>query len=204
MRGETRNRRQRAAMSRARAWALAAAVLAPGTLLAGSLAALMLDALVHRPPNAGSITTVLPGFTYASATVMKVSLAAGLVSALMAVAARVLSSAPDAPTARRSTWALASVALPAAALVAGTIGVLIAQPRAGLVRDFTYVSRTGVFVQSAVIAAGAIAAAIALTRAEHPRLLPLLGVIVNGLLLALFWSLEFYAVGFDQDTWAPR
>jgi hypothetical protein len=61
-----------------------------------------------------------------------------------------------------------------------------------------------VFVQAAVIAAGAIAAAMALSRDEHPRLLPRLGLIVNGLLLALFWYLGFSAVGFDQDNWAPR
>jgi hypothetical protein len=98
----------------------------------------MLDALVHRPPDAGSITTLLPGFTYASATVMKVSLVAGAVSAAMAVVARIHGSASDASTAGQSTWALASVALPSVALIAGTVAVLIAQGRAGpTVRDFT-------------------------------------------------------------------
>lgn len=188
-----------------RVWALAAAILAPGTLLAGTVAAMMLDALVHRPPDAGSITTLIPGFAYAAATVMKVSLVAGLVSAVMAVAARALGSARDPTGVRALTYALASVALPPVALIAGTVAVLIAQTPAGLtVRDFTYVSRTGVFVQSAVLATGAIAAAMALIRRERPHLLPLLGLMVNGLLIALFWYLEFYAVGFDQDTWAPR
>ena len=166
---------------------------------------MMLDALVHRPPGAGSITTLIPGFTYAAATVMKVCLAAGLISAVMAVAAQAFGSAPDATRARLWTWALASVVLPPVALIAGTVAVLIAQAPTGLtVRDFTYVSRTGVIVQSSVIAAGAIAAAIALIKRERPRLLPLFGLMVNGLLIALFWYLAFYAVGFDQDTWAPR
>ena len=192
-------------MSSARVWALAAAILAPGTLLAATVAAMMLDGLVNRPPGAGSITTLIPGFAYAAATVMKVSLVAGLVSAVMSIASRALRPAPDATGVRLLTWALASVALVPAALLAGTLAVLIAQTPAGLtVRDFTYVSRTGVFVQLWVIAGGAIAAAIALIRRERPRLLPLLGLMVNGLLFALFWYLEFYAVGFDQDTWAPR
>ena len=192
-------------MSPARPWTVAAAILAPGTLLAGTVAAMLLDALVHRPAGAGSITTLMPGFAYATATVMKVSLVAGLVAAVMAVAARAVGSTPDATGGRRPTWTFASVALPAIALLAGTFAILIAQAPAGLtVRDFTYVSRTGVFVQLAVIAAGAIVAAVALARREPPRLVPLLGLMVNALLMVLFWSLEFYAVGFDQDRWAPR
>ena len=189
----------------ARVWALAAAILAPGTLLAGTVAAMLLDALVNRPAGAGSITTLIPGFTYATATVMKVGLVAGLISAVTAVATRAFAPAPAANGARVFTWGMASVALAPLSILAGTVAGLIAQTAADLtVRDFTYVSRTGVFVQLAVIAAGAIAAAMALITRERPRLLPMLGLIVNVVLIGLFWYLEFYAVGFDQDTWAPR
>jgi hypothetical protein len=30
------------------------------------------------------------------------------------------------------------------------------------------------------------------------------GLLVNALLIGLFWRLRFYALGFDQDAWAPR
>lgn len=193
------------ARTASRVWVLAAAILAPGTLLAGIVVAMMLDALVQRPPGAGSMTTLMPGLAYAAATVMKVSLVAGLISAVIAVASRAFGSATAANGARLFTWGIASVALAPLSLLAGTVAVLIAQTPADLtVRDFTYVSRTGVFVQLCVIAGGAIAAATALIKRERPRLLPMLGLIVNVVLIGLFWYLEFYAVGFDQDTWAPR
>ena len=72
------------------------------------------------------------------------------------------------------------------------------------VRDFTYVSRGAVFVQLFTIGIGAVAAAVSLIGRERPRPLAVLGLIVHGLLIGLFWSLQFYAVGFDQDSWAPR
>lgn len=188
-----------------RAWALAAGMLGPGTLIAGSVAAWMLDALVRRPPGAGSITTLLPGFTYAAATVMKVSLVASLVAAVAAVATQMLGAAPTANGGRLRSWGIVSAAMPPVALLAGTIAVLIAQSPAGLtLRDFTYVARTGVFVQLSAIAIGAIAAGVSIVRSERPRLLAMLGLVVNVLLIGLFRYSEFYAVGFDQDTWAPR
>ena len=190
--------------SASRVWVLAAATLAPGTLLAGSVAAMTLDSFVQRPPGAGSITTLLPGFTYAAATVMKVSLVAGVVSAIVAVATRVLGSAPAATGVRGRSWALVSTAMAPTALLAGTLAVLIAQDPALSVRDFTYVSRGAVFVQLWTIGVGAVAAAVSLIGRERPRPLAVLGLIVHGLLIGLFWSLQFYAVGFDQDTWAPR
>jgi hypothetical protein len=49
-----------------------------------------------------------------------------------------------------------------------------------------------------------VAAIVSLTRVERPRLLAMLGVLVNSLLIALCWHFESFAIGFDQDTWAPH
>ena len=91
----------------------------------------------------------------------------------------------------------------------GAGAVVTAQALAGAPRpltmiDMSHVSRLAVFVTLFLIAAGAIAAVTALARHERPRLLAALGLVTNVLLLALFWHFEFHAVGFDQDTWAPR
>lgn len=75
-------------------------------------------------------------------------------------------------------------------------------PRLLSFQDFTYVSRTAVFVTLALLFAGVVTAIFSLMRLERPRLLPALGLLVNSLLIALYWHLEFYAIGFDQDTWA--
>ena len=34
--------------------------------------------------------------------------------------------------------------------------------------------------------------------------LAVLGLAMDAALIALFWHFEFYALGLDQDTWAPR
>ena len=191
-------------VSAARRWAFAALILTAGTLLAGTVAALLLDTFVRRPPGAGSITTLLPGFTYASATVMKVSVVAGLVAAVAAVTTHAFGGAQRGTAGRLLTAGLASVALVPVALLAGTVAILLAQTSAASVADFTYVSRIAVFVQLGVTAAAALAATVSLRRRDPPTLLAVLALTVNVLLIALCWHFEFYAVGFDQDTWAPR
>ena len=54
------------------------------------------------------------------------------------------------------------------------------------------------------MSAGAMAAVTSLVRRERPRLLSTLGLVTNALLIGLFWHFEFYGLGFDQDTGAPR
>ena len=55
-----------------------------------------------------------------------------------------------------------------------------------------------------MLAGGALCAATSLARREHPRLLGAIALLMNVVLVVLFWHFEFYALGFDQDSWAPR
>src|SRR4030095_6167880 len=56
-------------------------------MLCAILATIILDSLINRPVPA-SITTLLPGFAYGTALIMKVCLAEGVVAAVIALASR--------------------------------------------------------------------------------------------------------------------
>jgi len=182
-------------------------------MASGIVATAILDPFIERPAGGGSLTTLIPGFVYAAATVMKVCLVAGLGSAVIALIVRAFGgrarseSASGANGPRLPGWGIASVTLAPLTPLAGAIAVMMVQvraPAALTLHDFTYVSRTAVFVTLALLSAGVIAGFLSLMKLERPRLLALVGLLVNSLLIALFWHLEFSAIGFDQDTWAPR
>ena len=193
-----------------RVWALTAGLLTIGTAVSTILAAVTLEMLMHRPSGGGSMTTMLPGSTYATATVMKVCLGTGFIT----VAAWILGgmwrrSAAPAPARGLAVWGLASIALVVATPWIGAVGAVGAQAFAdtgsGLaLGDLPGISRTAVFVQLAVLFAGAVSAAASLAKHERPRLVALLGLAISAVLIGMFWHLRFYAHGFDQDTWAPR
>ena len=108
---------------------------------------------------------------------------------------------------RLPACAVASIALPPIAHIAGAAVVVALghSASAGLsITDFSRVSRTAVLLVLTLIVAAAVVAVISLARREHPRLLAVMGLAVNIVLIGLFWRLEFYALGFDQDSWAPR
>ena len=168
------------------------------------LAAVILDVFVKRPGPPMSITTIIPGSTYAMATVMKVCGVSGLVSVVLALLRRA-----SPPTQTFPVWAVVSVILPTVTTLVGALVVLLAQALAdkpaGLsLSDFSGISRTAVIVMLVVLSAAAVAAVTSLLKGERPRLLAVLAVSINTLLIGLFWHLEFYALGFDQDTWAPH
>jgi len=208
-------------------------------MLCAILAAATLDIFVDRPlQRGGSITTLLPGVAYASATVMKVCLASGLVSAIVAlvssVSARFLGRRPgSAAREKRSNpasklgdeehsgnasnpsrqvlpvWGIVSVALTPLTPLVAAFAVVIAQTLVDSTEsvsasDFPQIARTGVLVMLALISAAALAAVLSAVRRERPGMLSMLGLVINALLIGLFWHLKFYALGFDQDTWAPR
>ena len=81
---------------------------------------------------------------------------------------------------------------------------LVAAPDMTSASHFSQVARSAVFVMLAIISAGVLAAVTSLVRRERPILLPMVGLVVNTVLVGLFWYLRFYALGFDQDLWAPR
>ena len=192
-------------------WAIVVVTLTLGTLLSAILAAVFLDALIERPElGGGSVTTIIPGYVYATATVMKVCILVGLVSVVMLLGKRVLAGDTlRAPALSRSLpiWAITSTALAPLTPLVGALVVLIAQTfpeSAPSITDFSRFSSVAVVVNLFLISLGAVFAVASMVKHEHPRLVPVVGLITNVVLIGLFWHFEFYALGFDQDTWAPR
>lgn len=192
-------------------WVIASAILTMGTALSAVFAAIVLDVLIYRPENGGSVTTLIPGSVYASATAMKVCLASGVMSAVTALVSRAaagrkgVSGEPH----RLPVCGIASLCLAASTPLIGALAVIAAQAFAGEpaglpVNAFSNISRLAVFAKMAIISAGVLSAATSIVRRERPRLLPWLGLATNGLLIGLFWYFQFFALGFDQDTWAPQ
>ena len=207
-------------------WAILSLTLIPLTALCAVVATLLVDVFVIRPMPA-SVNTLLPGWTYAAASVMKVCLIAGAVSTVLALlswarlgripflrtkaAATVLQECTtnqvSAAEKIHPIWGLLSIALLPFAPLVGAITVLIAQallnkPEGFTMSDCSFISRTGVLIMLAWIATGAILGIRSLLKCERPLLLGALGVIMNALLVGLFWYLKFYQLGFDQDRWA--
>lgn len=196
-------------------WGLASATLTLGTLLSSVLATVTLDAFLEGPGPA-SVTTRVPGLAYAIATVMKVCMGTGLVLPVIALARRVSTGraqdgpyAPDSPALGFPVWGFTSITLAPLTPLVGAVAVVMAQslshPRGSLsMIDMSQFSRTAVIVMLLLFLAGAMAAVISFVRRERSRLFSVLGLVINALLIGLFWYFRFYAVGFDQDTWAPR
>ena len=63
---------------------------------------------------------------------------------------------------------------------------------------------SAVFAMLAIVVAGMLAALASLIRRERPRKLPVVGLVGNIVLIGLFLHFRFYALGLDQDPWAPR
>jgi hypothetical protein len=193
-------------------WAIVVSTLIVGTLLSAIFAAVILEVLIERPAvGGGSVTTIIPGYVYATATVMKVCILAGLVSIVILLMNRVLSDKAETTLRARRfpIWGIISTVLAPLTPLVGALVVIMAQTRADnavgpLISDFSRFSRVAVTVNLLLITAGAVAAVTSLVKHEHPRLVPVVGLITNAVLIGLFWHFEFYAVGFDQDTWAPR
>jgi hypothetical protein len=191
-------------------WAIAPVVLTIETAVSAVLAAAILDGFVRRPQvGGGSITTLLPGFVYASATVMKVCLVAALVSILVGLAWRRYMRGPSKQSSPGlPVWGIASIALAPSTPFVGTLAVLVAQSlldaQSVTAKHLSQVARSAVFVMLAIIWVGVLAAVTSLIRRERPSMLAILGLVANLALVGLFWHLRFYALGYDQDTWAPR
>lgn len=204
-------------MSRVRTpiWGIVSAVLTLGTLLSSVLATLILDAFL-KGPGPASVTTRVPGFVYASATVMKVCVVVGIGAATVALTRRVFAGRRDRagglayPLGQPFPfWGIIAVTLAPLTPVVGAVSVILAQalapaPETLSMHDMSRVSRVAVIVSLCLIVAGAMAAVTSLLKREHPVLLPVLGMVANAVLIGLFWHFQFDAVGFDQDTWAPR
>jgi Uncharacterized protein conserved in bacteria len=192
-------------------------------VLCAALATILLEALLvgYEP---ASVNTMLPGWTYASATVMKICLLTGLVAAVIAMVnlARrrwfgeaAMRTASDDQQERTTNPAnlsakaipirsILSVALPPFAPLIGALAVVIAQTfvdkpdRASM----NFISRNGVLVMMAWITASLILGLLARLKGERPHSLSMFGVVMSACLIVLFWYWQFYKLGFDQDRWA--
>lgn len=192
-------------------WAVASLICIAGTGVSSILAAVILDTLMHRPEDGGSVTTVIPGFVYATATIMKVLLVFGVIAAGMALLslAKGAASGVHASTPALPAWGLSSMALTVSTPLLGAVGVMLAQslatePTSLSIDGMSHISRIAVFITLALFSIGIILSITSFARRECPRLLPALCLAVNALLIGLFWHFQFYALGFDQDRWAPR
>jgi hypothetical protein len=211
-----------------RIWGILSVAPFAVTMLSAALATILMEALLAgREP--ASINTRLPGWTYASATVMKIYLVAGAVAAVIAlvdlarrrwfpVPEPATTVAPDDRQARTTNplnhlakgipiWGILSVALPPFAPLIGALAVLIAQalvdrPDGASMSYLSLISRKGVLVMLAWITASMILGVLALLRRERPRSLSLFGAATSACLIGLFWYCQFYKLGFDQDRWA--
>jgi hypothetical protein len=211
-------------------WGAMSVILILMTMLCVILAAVMTDTLVVRPTvNGGSITTLLPGWTYATATIMKVCLLAGVVSAVFAVVnyvhlrwlpilrqpstgqsgerhAQTMNSAVSSGK-NIPILAILSVGLTPLTQLIGALTILIAQALVdkpeGISRSyFPLMSRTGVLVMFACLVVGMVLGVVALFKHKSRRSLGGLGVVMNAFLIGLFRYFEFYKLSFDQDRWA--
>lgn len=204
-------------------WSTLSIGLIPATALCAILATVALDVLIDRPVSA-SVTTLLPGVAYAAALVMKVCIAETIVAAVIGLISKRLPVSKTAAVLAihdpRDTmmtldgsrkvvpiWGILSVALTPLSMPVAALAVLIAQamvdkPEGVSMSDVPGIARTGVLVMLICIAAGAISALVAMLRREGPRSLPLLGLVTNTFLIAMFRYFEFYKLGFDQDRWA--
>jgi hypothetical protein len=133
-----------------------------------------------------------------------------LVPAVAGLAWRLTGRGASTPSrAGAPVWGIASIALTPSSPFLGALAVvgvqsLVAAQDAIPAGNFSQVSRSALFAMLVIVLGGALAALISLIRRERPSLLPLLGLAANLVLAALFWHFRFYALGFDQDTWAPR
>ena len=193
-------------------WRKAAAALIPATFVCAVFATFVLDALMLRPTvDGGSVNTLLPGATYAMATIMKVCLLEGLIMIVVAIISYLrFRKIPDnSEAAQRSIpfWTIGSLLLPPLAIASGAIAIMAAQSFSDLpgdARSYTFFSRTGVLVMLACLAAAASLGAVALIKRESLAIVPVVSIAAVVALIVLFWYFEFYAIGFHQDNWAPH
>jgi hypothetical protein len=161
-------------------WPLVMAVV---VLLCAALAAAILDVGLLRQ-RGGSVTTEMPGYVYASATVMKIWV---MGSVLLCLGWRGKGGAA------LGVFSLLSgpLALPMSALFVIGWHALVKEPGAA-----------GVHVLMGLLAAGGAIGLLGMLRREGA--LAVLGFVLNLVVLGLCWYFQFYAVGFSQDGWAPR
>lgn len=168
------------------------------------LTAVLLDAFLIRFDR-GSVTTMLPGFVYGNALILKVGV---IEAAILGVFAFVTMAAGRRTASENGIpfLGMLSVMLFATAPVVGTLVVLITQSvldtqLGDTVSYFARISRTGVFGLIAILVLASVSAIASLVRRERPAGVSIIGLLASTFSLAVFQYWEFYKFGFDQDRW---
>ena len=168
------------------------------------LTTVLLDSFLIRFDR-GSVTTMLPGFTYGNALILKVGL---IEAAILGVFAFVTMAAGRNTGGENKLpfWGTLSVVLFALAPFMGTVVVLIAQnvfatSFADTVGYFTRVSRTGVFGLMTILFLAMASAVVSLVRRERPIGIAVISLLASTFAIAVFRYWEFYKLGFDQNRW---
>jgi hypothetical protein len=181
-------------------------------MLCAALATVMLEALLVGGERA-SINTMLPGWTYASATVMKICLVAGVVAAVVALVSvarsRWFPVSASNSGAGSPSWGILSVALLPLSPLIGAFAVVIAQALVDTQEGpsmsyLSFLSRCGVLMMLVWISTSMMLGVVALLKRERPRSLSVFSLVMSACLIGLFWYFQFYKLGFDQDRWAAR
>jgi len=178
-----------------------ALALVLATVLAAVAATAMLDTWIQR--GGGPVNTMVPGYTYAAAAVMKVTLFEAVILLLGAM----VEWFRDRPSVSAvPVIAVISVLTTPLAIFAGAVLVLVfpAQlvERSDILFRSSAASRAAVFGMMGLLLLGVGAGMFSLLRRERPRMLPIIGIATNFVLLLIFRYFEFYKLGFDQDRWA--
>ena len=171
------------------------------TVLAAVGAATMLDAWIQR--GGGSVNTIVPGFTYAAATVMKVA----LFEVVLLLVGAIVQWFSDRSSANAvPLMGVISVLATSFVILIGAGLVLVFQARSvdvsGLLIRSSVASRVAVLGMMGLLLLGICAGLFSLIRRERPWLVPVAGIASNFALVLIFRYFEFYKLGFDQDRWA--
>ena len=178
-------------------------ILISVALLSAVTSAVVLEMFAIRMEGVGSLTTMFPGFVYASALVLKVSLFEAVMLLIFTVASRFV----DSPRASSGSElaGLLSILLPAIAPLFGAVAIVVTQavwnlPESNPYDYYSRLSRIGVLVTLGMILAGTLSAIHSL-RSARPIGISVIGLVTSIVYVAVFRYWEFYRLGFDQDRW---
>ena len=170
------------------------------------LTAFLLDIFAIRLVDGGSITTMFPGFVYANALILKVTLFEAILLAAYSIANRMYYRWRKKEASATPVWGNLSLLLPTTAPLVGALVILVAQtltdtPAGFSLNYFTQFSRMAVLSMMGIIAIADLFAIVSLVRREKPIGVAVISLAVTIVYWVLFRYWEFYRLGFDQDRW---
>lgn len=195
---------------RRRSWTVFPGVLSVTLILTAGisfvLATVLLELFAIRLVDGGSLTTMFPGYVYATALIAKTSLIVSAILFLAAIGERLYERRLEDVSQSAPFWGIVSLLLPAVAPLIGAIVILVGQSLADTPKGFsaTYFSefsRAAVVTMMVMIAVSDVSAIRSLIRRERPIGVAVIGLLTTIVYWVLFLYWEFYRLGFDQDKW---